>query len=231
MKACNFPICENVVFPVKVGGAASEPPWRFRPKGSLIQTGDGFYLSTCGPRRLAGGQQPRGHQTQAPKLRRSAAGAKAIPPIAVNFLYCIDVHVGWRTCLLRYKEMQVMLQVTLDKKDHIALVEPDGPLTDGDFLLVANTIDPDIETHGRLNGIVVHAHSFPGWHSASAVLSQFRFVRTHHRKVCRVALATDSIAARIAQIVARLFVQPEIRTFPYAELTKATHWVAGEAIR
>jgi len=123
-----------------------------------------------------------------------------------------------------------MLQVTLNKEDHIAVVEPDGPLTDGDFLLVANTIDPDIETHGRLNGIVVHAPSFPGWRSASAVLSQFRFLRAHHRKVCRVALATDSVAARIAKVVAKPFVQAEIRTFPYSELTKATHWVAGEAV-
>jgi len=123
-----------------------------------------------------------------------------------------------------------MLQVILDKKEHIAVIEPDGPLTDGDFLMVANTIDPDIEVYGRLNGIVVHTPSFPGWRSASALLSQFRFLKAHHRKVCRVALATDSIAARIANVVAKPFVQAEIRTFPYAELTRATHWVAGETI-
>jgi len=123
-----------------------------------------------------------------------------------------------------------MLQVIFDKKEHIAVLEPDGPLTEGDLLLIANTIDPDIAAHGRLNGIVVHSRSFPGWNSTAAMISQFRFLRDHRRTFSRVALATDSLGASIAKVFAKPFLQAEIRAFPYEALTKATHWVAGEPV-
>ena len=48
-----------------------------------------------------------------------------------------------------------MLSVIIDKVNHIAILEPDGPLSESDFRSAAREVDSMIEEFGRLNGIVV----------------------------------------------------------------------------
>lgn len=122
-----------------------------------------------------------------------------------------------------------MLNVTLDKTNHIAVLEPDGPLSESDFKAASAKVDALIHESGKLNGIVVHARSFPGWDSFAAMVSHLRFVKDHHRKLSRVALATDSVAAHLAEIFATHFVMAEIRIFSYADFDAASRWVTGEA--
>ena len=121
-----------------------------------------------------------------------------------------------------------MLSVTMDKVNHIAILEPDGPLSESDFRSAANKVDSMIEESGRLNGIVIHAKTFPGWDSIAALISHLRFVKDHHQKMSRVALATDSIAAHLAEVFASHFVMAEIKIFSYQEIEKATRWAIGE---
>lgn len=120
-----------------------------------------------------------------------------------------------------------MLTVKIDKVNHIAVLEPDGPLSESDFTSVARQVDALIEEFGRLNGIVIHAKSFPGWDSIAALVAHLKFVHEHHRKLSRVALATESIAAHIAEIFATHFVAAEIKIFSYQDIEKATQWVSG----
>lgn len=121
-----------------------------------------------------------------------------------------------------------MLNVTLDKTNHIAILEPDGPLSESDFNAASAKVDALIHESGKLNGIVVHARTFPGWESFAAMVSHLRFVRDHHKKLSRVALATDSIAAHFAEIFATHFVMAEIRIFSYENFEKAKQWVLGD---
>lgn len=117
-----------------------------------------------------------------------------------------------------------MLAVKVDNTNHIATLEPDGPLSEQDFVSVAKQVDAMIEESGRLNGIVIHAKSFPGWDSIAALTAHLKFVHDHHRKVSRVALSTESVAAHIAEIFATHFVAAEIKIFSYDELDQATQW-------
>jgi hypothetical protein len=121
-----------------------------------------------------------------------------------------------------------MLSVKIDKLNQIAILEPDGPLSESDFRSAAKEIDSLIAESGRLKGIVIHAKSFPGWASFAALTSHLRFVKDHHKKVARVALATDSIAAHFAEFFATHFVSAEIRIFAYGDMDKAIQWVMEE---
>jgi hypothetical protein len=64
-----------------------------------------------------------------------------------------------------------------------------------------------------------------------SLLRHVRFVRDHHRKVPRVALAADSKLASLAPPLAEHFVQAEVRGFRYDELESAIAWAAGPAGR
>jgi hypothetical protein len=74
---------------------------------------------------------------------------------------------------------------------------------------------------------VLHARAFPGWENIDGLLHHIRFVRDHHRKVRRVALAVDSTLADLAPRVAEHFVRAELRHFGYDELDDAVAWAAG----
>ena len=122
-----------------------------------------------------------------------------------------------------------MLSVEIDEVNGIAILEPDGALSKGDFELAAKIIDPYINKTGQLNGLIIHTKSFPGWDSFAALFSHLRFVKEHHRKISRVAISTDSMVGHFAETVASHFVNAEIKLFSFQELEKAKSWVAGDA--
>ena len=84
------------------------------------------------------------------------------------------------------------MKVEYDPLNNAATVFPDGPLSKADFEDAAAQIDPAIEKHGLLNGLVIAMDSFPGWESFGSLVSHLRFVHDHHKAVARVALVTDS---------------------------------------
>lgn len=118
-----------------------------------------------------------------------------------------------------------MLIVKLDKENLLALIEPVDALDEKDFQAASSSIDPLIEEQGKLNGLLVHSESFPGWDSFSALLSHLKFIRDHHTKVKRVALASDSVIIVALQALAGHFVDAEIKHFAYNELEQAQHWL------
>ena len=122
-----------------------------------------------------------------------------------------------------------MLSVKIDEEHLIAILEPNGPLSESDFQPAVKAVDPLIEKYGRLNGIIINTKSFPGWESFAALCSQLHFVKDHHKKVSRVALVTDSLVGNFAKIVARHFVEAEIQLFSYQEYEKANKWIIGNA--
>ena len=106
----------------------------------------------------------------------------------------------------------------------VLLLEPEAPLTADDFAAVSRDVDPWIEKQGQLQGIVIRAHAFPGWDDLAGLLSHVRFVRDHHRKVRRVALAVDAALLDLAASVTRHFVAAEVKRFHYDELEEALAW-------
>lgn len=109
----------------------------------------------------------------------------------------------------------------------VIVVEVKEPLRSEDFDSLAVTADTWIDAHGTLNGIVLHAKSFPGWGNFEGLITHIKFIRDHHRKVKRVALAADGEIASFGPALARHFVQAEINEFSYHDLDAAISWAQG----
>lgn len=74
---------------------------------------------------------------------------------------------------------------------------------------------------------MIHAREFPGWENVGSLLRHVRFVRDHHRRVRRVALAADSKLAGLMPHLANHFVQAEVRRFGHDEFEDALAWAAS----
>ncbi len=122
-----------------------------------------------------------------------------------------------------------MLNIEIDERAGVLILTPNGELSKDDFLSAARIVDPLIEDRGELAGIVIHVEDFPGWDSFSSLLAHLRFVKDHHRKVSRVAFATDSPVGSLAETIANHFVSAEIRNFGFGEFDAAKAWVTTDS--
>jgi hypothetical protein len=113
----------------------------------------------------------------------------------------------------------------------VIVVEVDRPLRAHDFEGLGMTADSWIEGHGSLQGLVVHARSFPGWENLGGLVRHVQFVRDHHKKVRRVAIAADGAFATLAPQIGQHFVSAEVRAFPHDALGAAIDWAAESATR
>ena len=118
-----------------------------------------------------------------------------------------------------------MIHFELLRDRGILILEPRGALTAADFTALAGTVDPYLEEHGDLKGLVVDAPSFPGWDDFAALVSHMRFVRDHHKRVRRIAVVSDSALLSAAPKIASHCVNAEIRNFKAGERTAALAWL------
>ncbi|MFC5235957.1 STAS/SEC14 domain-containing protein [Pseudonocardia zijingensis] len=106
----------------------------------------------------------------------------------------------------------------------VVLVEVSEPLRTADFVLLAEIVDGWLAEHPTLTGLVVHTRRVPGWATLGSLLRHVGFVRGHHRRIDRLALASDSRAASVAPRVITRLIHPEVRAFGYDRLDDAIAW-------
>jgi hypothetical protein len=120
-----------------------------------------------------------------------------------------------------------MINYALDADTAILTVQPQGALDKDDFVQLAAAVDPRIDEAGDLAGVIIEADKFPGWDSFGAMLTHFRFVRDHHKRIKKLAVVTDSAFGDVAERLASHFVSAEIRHFPAGESDAARAWIIG----
>ena len=118
-----------------------------------------------------------------------------------------------------------MIQHELLRERGILILKPEGALQAEDFTALAGAVDPYIEQHSELAGLVIDAPSFPGWENFAALLSHVRFVRDHHRRIRRIAVVSDSTLLAVAPKIASHFVSAEVRTFDAGDRAAALAWI------
>jgi hypothetical protein len=118
-----------------------------------------------------------------------------------------------------------MIDVTLDEKYSLAILEPHEALSEDDFKYASTIIDPFIKKQGHLKGIIIYVESFPGWDSFSGLISHLKFINEHHKKVSYVLFVTDSILIDIVEPITKHFVSAKVKTFPFNELESAKKWI------
>jgi SpoIIAA-like len=120
-----------------------------------------------------------------------------------------------------------MIEHSLDEKNAILHLRPKSALQKTDFESITALVDPYIEKHGKLAGLVIEFDQFPGWQSFGALAAHLRFVRDHHKLVRRIGVVTDFVLAEVAPKLASHFVAAEIRHFPAGQAEAAKAWILG----
>ena len=118
-----------------------------------------------------------------------------------------------------------MSQIDLDHETGIATFTPEGTLSKDDFDAASRVVDQYLESHEKLNGLIIHTETFPGWESFGAMAEHLQFVRSHHKQLSHVALVTDSGFGDMAEKMAGHFISAEVKHFPYDQLSEAKDWM------
>ena len=122
-----------------------------------------------------------------------------------------------------------MLKHKLLLPEGILVLEPDAPLQAADFEGLAHVIDPYIAEHGKLPGLMIHARAFPGWANLDAFLAHMRFIESHHQKIHRLAVVTNSsLLTEVPKIAAHL-VRVEVKQFTESAYEDALRWLRDAA--
>ena len=120
-----------------------------------------------------------------------------------------------------------MLNVELESKNRIAILEPHGPLSESDFVKASEAIDPCI-ANGSLLGLIVFTKESPGWESFGAFVNHIKFVRNHHQKLSKVSIVTDSKIGDLGEKIGSHFLSAKIEHFPYDQFDAAKNWILGD---
>jgi tRNA U38,U39,U40 pseudouridine synthase TruA len=118
-----------------------------------------------------------------------------------------------------------MISFELLREEGIVIIEPSGALEKADFDRLTREVDAYINEKGYVNGFIIHTKEFPGWKSFEAFTHHMHFVKEHHTKIRRVAVAADSKFMSIAPTIANHFVSAEIRHFDYTDTDAAKKWI------
>jgi len=120
-----------------------------------------------------------------------------------------------------------MIEHHLDPATSILLVKPQSALDKNDFVEMAKAVDPQIEAHGDLAGLIIEAPHFPVWDSFGALVSHMRFIRDHEKHVKKIAVVTDSHLGDVAEHLTSHFVSAQIKHFPAGEVDQARAWITA----
>lgn len=113
------------------------------------------------------------------------------------------------------------------RQDGVLIVRPQGVLRAQDFERLAEAVDPWIEAHSRLRGIMICIQKFPGWENFGSFIHHIEFVKGHQRHVRRVALVMDGLWPEIISKAAAHFATAEIKQFPFDEEKQALQWIVA----
>jgi hypothetical protein len=111
----------------------------------------------------------------------------------------------------------------------VLLIELQDALHAEDFDALSRELNVAMESSDNpLHGIVVHARERPHWENLGALFRHVRFVREHHKKVRRVAIAGDGKLAALLPPMIGLLLHPEVRSFPFDAVDRAVEWASQE---
>lgn len=120
-----------------------------------------------------------------------------------------------------------MIDYHLDSATGVLTLQPKTALQKEDFEALATAVDPQIDEHGDLNGLILDVDKFPGWNSFGALVTHIRFVRDHHKHVKKIAVVTDSSLGAFAERIASHFVAATVRHFPAGQSAEAERWITS----
>ena len=118
-----------------------------------------------------------------------------------------------------------MIKDEFRENDGILIIEPESSLQASDFDRLSSIVDPHINKNCKLNGLVIHTESFPGWQDFGAMLAHIKFVKDHHAHISKVAAVADEGIIAILPTIADHFVRADVKHFGVDDLDSAIEWI------
>lgn len=118
-----------------------------------------------------------------------------------------------------------MLNHELRHDDGILVLNPEGPLEEGDFTALSSQVDTYLAQNVMLRGVLIRAKSFPGWKDFGALLAHLKFLRDHLQRIEKVAVVANGVIATIMPGIAGHFVHAEVKHFDFACEDAAWEWL------
>ena len=122
-----------------------------------------------------------------------------------------------------------MLNTILDTATKIVTLQPHGALKKEDFDNAVKIIDPFIEEHGKLNGVIIYTETFPGWDDFAAFNRHLVFIKNHHKEIKKLAFVTNSLVGDFGEMMTGHFVEAVIKNFSFDQLEDAKTWIMDES--
>lgn len=113
----------------------------------------------------------------------------------------------------------------LDKTEGTLRVNVTSALSSADFNCIAKEIDQWISLGHQLNGILINIKEFSGWEGIGSIISHFKFINGHHKKIKKVAICCDTGLLNFTSKVANHFVDADIMYFKRCHLAEAISWI------
>ncbi|WP_417390801.1 STAS/SEC14 domain-containing protein [Gimesia sp.] len=118
-----------------------------------------------------------------------------------------------------------MIQYEFMQSEGVLIMTPEAPLEISDFQKLSEEIDPYIEAHGELHGLLIDAKAFPGWENFAGLIAHLKYVVNHHKMIQKVAVLSDDSFLAAAPTFADHYIQAEIKHFSHSEMDRALHWL------
>ncbi|WP_265569646.1 STAS/SEC14 domain-containing protein [Sphingomicrobium nitratireducens] len=110
----------------------------------------------------------------------------------------------------------------------LAILKPEGALSEEDFATLTSTIDGSINENDVVPSLVIRLDHLPHWDSIAALGRHVHFVSVHSKIVRKVAVVGDNMLLSMAPAIADAFVASKIRRFPADKFEEAKAWAKAE---
>lgn len=118
-----------------------------------------------------------------------------------------------------------MIEQTIIPSQGIVILKPQSALTKDDFIALTESVDAYLESHEKLNGLMIYAEEFPGWEDFDGFIGHMRFVRDHHQEIAKVALVSGAQFASSLPKLAKHFVRAEVKNFDFSDYEAGLKWL------
>ena len=95
-----------------------------------------------------------------------------------------------------------------------------------DFRQLRPQIDSLISQHGKIR-LLIDASGFGGWENIAAFTTHAGFIRSHHRKIERIAVIAPHDWQHWVIGAVRMFLHPEVRADDKNHESQALQWIVG----
>jgi len=95
-----------------------------------------------------------------------------------------------------------------------------------DFRQIAPQVDSLISQHGQIR-LLIDATAFNGWENISAFEKHAGFVKSHQRKIERIAVIAGHDWQHWVIGAVRMFVHPQVKAYDKSHENEALRWISG----